>query len=230
MAVLGFDTATPATAVALMLDDGSARAAHETPAPGERPGHATRLLVLADELLARSGLGWPDVRLVAVGTGPGSFTGLRIGVATARGLAQSLGVGLVGVGTLRALAAAASPASGGPVAAVLDARRGEAFVAVYDGDRELLAPAAVAPGDLAAALTESAPRVVLAVGDGAIRFSDQLQAAGVAVPADASPLHSVDAAVVCRLADRQPSSGSEAVVPCYVRRPDAEIRRGSANE
>jgi tRNA threonylcarbamoyladenosine biosynthesis protein TsaB len=229
MAVLGFDTATPATAVALALDDGSARVAHETPAPGQRPGHATRLLVLADELLTQAGLAWPDVRLVAVGTGPGSFTGLRIGVATARGLAQSLGVGLVGVGTLRALAAAASAPGAGPVAAVLDARRGEAFVAVYDGERELLAPSAVAPEDLAAALAPP-PRAVLAVGDGAIRFSDQLQAAGVAVPADASSLHSVDAAVICRLADRQPSSGCDAVVPCYVRRPDAEISRGSANE
>ncbi len=99
----------------------------------------------------------------------------------------------------------------------------------YDGERELLAPSAVAPEALAAALTGPS-RAVLAVGDGAIRFREQLQAAGVAVPADPSPLHSVDAAVICRLADRASASGPDTVVPCYVRRPDAEIARGSANE
>ena len=99
------------------------------------------------------------------------------------------------------------------MAAVLDARRGEAFLAVYTGDRELLAPTAVSPEMLAAALSGT-PRPVLAVGDGAIRFSDHLQAAGVAIPADASSLHSVDAAVICRLADRTAVSASGAVVPC----------------
>ena len=229
MAILGFDTATPATAVALRLDDGSALAAYEAPSPGERPAHATRVLPLADELLARAGIGWADVRRVAVGTGPGSFTGLRIGVATARGLAQSLGVGLVGIGTLRALAAAGGEGASGPVAAVLDARRGEAFIAVYEHDHELLAPAAVRPEALAAALPAS-PGTVLAVGDGAVRFRDHLQAAGVAIPADVSPLHRVDAVTICRLADRAAGCAPEAVVPCYVRRPDAEITSERADE
>jgi len=227
MAILAFDTATPATAVAVALDDGSVRVARDVPAPGERPRHS-RVLALADELLAQSALAWSDVRRVGVGVGPGSFTGVRLGVATARGLAQSLGVDLVGIGTLRALAAAAAPSDGGAVAAVLDARRGEAFVAVYAGGRELVAPMAVTPDALAAAL----PPIVLAVGDGAIRFRDHLQAAGVTVPADPSPLHSVDAAVICRLADlaAAPGPDADAVIPCYVRRPDAEISRGSANE
>jgi tRNA threonylcarbamoyladenosine biosynthesis protein TsaB len=226
MAVLGFDTATPATAVALRLPDDTERALLRLPPPGARPEH-NRLLELADELLTTCGVDWPGVRRVGVGIGPGSFTGLRIGVATARGLAQSLGAELVGVGTLRALAVAARPEAEGPVAAVLDARRGEAFVAVYDGDDELLEPAAVAPEALAEVLATS-PRPSLAVGDGAIRFVHQLKAAGVAVPADPSPLHCVDAAVICRLADLASAPDPSAVVPCYVRRPDAEINRGSA--
>jgi tRNA threonylcarbamoyladenosine biosynthesis protein TsaB len=225
MVTLGFDTATPATAIALRLDDGATHAMLRVPEAGSRPEH-NRVLELADELLRQIGLGWPAVDRVAVGVGPGSFTGLRIGVATARGLAQSLDRDLVGVGTLRALAEAARATVGGPVAAVLDARRGEAFVAVYDGDSELLEPRAVAPEALAAAL-DLTPAPALAVGDGAIRFADELQAAGVAVPADPSPLHSVDAAVICRLADHATATGPDGVVPCYVRRPDAEISRGS---
>ncbi len=229
MVILGFDTATPATAVALRLDDGSDRAVLEVPGDGERPGHATRVLAIADELLRQSGLAWADVGRLGVGVGPGSFTGLRIGVATARGLAQSLGVGLAGIGTLRALAAAAQGDHHGPVAALVDARRGEVFLAVYEGENELLAPVAVPPGAIAQALPVT-PQAVLAVGDGAVRFRENLQAAGVAIPADASSLHSVNAAVICRLANRAATSAPGDVVPCYVRRPDAEITRGRASE
>jgi tRNA threonylcarbamoyladenosine biosynthesis protein TsaB len=228
MVIVGLDTATPATAVALRLADGAELTLRHEPETGARPQH-NRVLELAEELLGPAGLSWSSVDRIAVGVGPGSFTGLRIGVATARGLAQSLGAELVGVGTLRALAAAAQPQAAGPVAAVLDARRGEAFVAVYDEDRELLAPAAVAPDALAGAAWPPA-LPVLAVGDGAIKFSDQLQAAGVSVPADPSPLHSVDAAVICRLAHRATAPDPGSVVPCYVRRPDAEISRGSATK
>ena len=113
MIVLGFDTATPATAVALLdgaSGDGAER--RHDPAPGERPGHAPRLLALAHELLGEAGLAFADVERIAVGLGPGGFTGLRIGVATARALAQAAGAELVGVSTLHALAAAAQPAAG----------------------------------------------------------------------------------------------------------------------
>jgi tRNA threonylcarbamoyladenosine biosynthesis protein TsaB len=131
--VLGFDTATPATAVGLRLADGSTLRAREDPAAGERPGHTTRLLALAWQLLAEAQLGWSAVELIAVGVGPGTFTGLRIGVATARGLAQSLDVAIVGVSTPRVLAEAAlrEPSPPARVLAAIDARRGEAFVAAY---------------------------------------------------------------------------------------------------
>ncbi|MDP2710661.1 MAG: tRNA (adenosine(37)-N6)-threonylcarbamoyltransferase complex dimerization subunit type 1 TsaB, partial [Solirubrobacteraceae bacterium] len=123
MIVLGFDTATPATVVAL-LDDARAggpdvaERRHE-PAPGARPGHAGQLLGLAAELLDAAGLTFADVERIAVGLGPGTFTGLRIGVATARALAQGTGAELVGVSTLQALAVRAEPtaASGSGVLA-----------------------------------------------------------------------------------------------------------------
>ena len=102
--ILAFDTATRATTVALELADGELLEARDDPAPGERPRHAATLLPLADELLDRAGLGFADLELIAVGIGPGTFTGLRIGIATARALAQALSIPIVGVSTLQSLA------------------------------------------------------------------------------------------------------------------------------
>jgi tRNA threonylcarbamoyladenosine biosynthesis protein TsaB len=78
MIVLGFDTATAATVVGLRMADGETLQARDDPAQGERPGHATRLLAMTDELLARAGVGWRALDRIAVGLGPGTFTGLRI--------------------------------------------------------------------------------------------------------------------------------------------------------
>jgi tRNA threonylcarbamoyladenosine biosynthesis protein TsaB len=256
--VLGFDTATPATAVALALADGTTLRARDDPAAGERPGHTTRLLPLARELLAQAGLPWSAVELIAVGIGPGTFTGLRIGVSTARGLAQSLGVDAVGVSSLRVLAAAAFAArekqgAGRGVLAAIDARRGEAYVAAYarepgppvvwesgattEGEPsvnaaggpesstlELAPPRALAPQALAELLAQlGAGRDWLAVGDGAVRFRAQLEAVGVAVGAEDSALHLVDAGALCELARAQPRGALETLLPDYRRRPDAEI-------
>lgn len=186
MIVLGLDTATPATVVGLKLADGSTLQARDDPAAGQRPGHATRLLPFANDLLDEAGLDWPQLERIAVGVGPGTFTGLRIGIATARGLARSLGVELVGVSSLRALACLPACAPEGVpvrvsvpvgvrpvtegvgqsvqgadgqahrVVAAIDARRGEVFVAAYDDGRELLVPQAVSPDGLAELLESAA--------------------------------------------------------------------------
>jgi tRNA threonylcarbamoyladenosine biosynthesis protein TsaB len=217
---------------------------------GQRPGHTTRLLPLASELLAQADLSWKELERIAVGVGPGTFTGLRIGVATARGLAQSLGVEVVGVSTLRVLAEAALRGSEAEsrshrgVLAAIDARRGEAFVAAYAAEeeltprsgrarelpelqeyaRELAAPRALAPEGLAAIPAQVGPdREWLAVGDGALRFRGCLEAIAVTVPADASCLHRVDAGVLCELALSVSAGDVEQVLPDYRRRPDAEI-------
>ena len=95
------------------------------------PAHSAELLPALAELLERGGTGWDDVTAIAVGVGPGTFTGLRIGVATARGLAQALGVPLHPVSSLEALAAGiaagAGAAPGDAVLPLIDARRGQVF-------------------------------------------------------------------------------------------------------
>src|SRR5205807_5990635 len=134
--------------------------------------------------LADAALDAADLARIGVGVGPGSFTGLRIGIATARGLAQALALGLAPVGTLEVLAAGAAEEAGPgrAVLAVVDAGRGEGFAAGFRDDRAMAAPAALAPDGLAAlAATLEAP---VAVGGGAVRFRAQLRKAGAAVPPD----------------------------------------------
>jgi tRNA threonylcarbamoyladenosine biosynthesis protein TsaB len=222
MNVLGLDTATAATVAGILRADGRGFEARHDPAAGERPGHATQLLGLVDTVLAAADLGPEEVDRVAAGVGPGSFTGLRIGIATARGLAQGWDVELVGVSTLRALAEAAQAAE--TVAAVLDARRGEVFAAAWRGREEVLAAAALAPEVLAQALAEIAP-APLTVGDGALRFRATLEPAGAAIPPDDDPLHRVSARHVCRLGAEARPAERDAVLPRYLRLPDAQPRQ-----
>ena len=225
--ILGLDTATPATAVAVLPDDGEPVELTHEPAPGERPGHATQLLPLAQRALGVLGATFADVTRIGVGIGPGTFTGLRIGVATARALAQSTGAELAAVSTLDALAEPAGTAER-RVLAVLDARRGEAFVAAYVGGERVAGPAAIAPEELPAFAERAAGRAAstpwLAVGDGAIRFRDRLVPMAD-VPEDDSTLHRVSALAVCRLAKVAPTVDRDALLPEYVRPPDAVPRR-----
>ncbi len=229
MIVLGLDTATAATAVALRLGDGSTLEARDDPVAGAHPGHATRLLAMTDELLVQAGLGLEQVDRIAAGAGPGTFTGLRVGIATARGLAQSLGTELVAVSSLRALAHGArggEEGAGRTVLATIDARRREVFAAAYSPRGEELAGGrALPPADIVTVLgeagaTEGAP---LGVGDGAVRYRVELERAGVEVPADTSPLHLLRAAAVCELGLAASAAGYAEVLPDYLRRPDAEL-------
>jgi tRNA threonylcarbamoyladenosine biosynthesis protein TsaB len=225
--VLGFDTATAATVVGLLAERHAPMEARDAPGPGERPRHTAQLLREARALLDRAGLGFGDLDLIAVGVGPGSFTGLRIGVATARALSQASGTPLVGVSTLRALAELEEepPPYGTVVIPVIDARRGEVFVAGFRGGAEILHPQAMRPEALAEQAAHSGAgtrRPWLAVGDGAVRFRELLVQAGVTVPEPLSPVHRVSAITVCRLGTRAEPVPRTAVVPDYLRLPDAE--------
>lgn len=222
--ILAWDTATPATVAGLRLASGELLAARDDPLPGQRPGHAGSLLALCDGLLAEAGLAWKDVARIGAGVGPGTFTGLRIGVATARSVAQALGCELVGVSTLAALALGARAEWQGGVLAVLDARRGEAFAAAWSAAGDPVAAAAATAPDELAGLVTGRPGPWLAVGDGAVRFRDRLEPA-VTVPEDASGLHRVSAAALCELAASGASVAPGRLIPDYLRRPDAEIAR-----
>jgi tRNA threonylcarbamoyladenosine biosynthesis protein TsaB len=234
MMVLGFDTATRATAVGLRLPDGSMFQARDDPGGEQQPGHATSLLPLASGLLSDAGVRWGEIERIAVGVGPGTFTGLRIGVATARGLAQSLGVALVGVSSLEALARAVVTGEVNAemvdkdigILALIDARRGEVFAAAYDGQLELLPAQALTPSNLGELCERAGARTGLrewiAVGDGALRYRDALDQLSVLVPDACSPLHRVDARAICTLGEYALVGGAP-VVPDYRRRPDAEI-------
>jgi tRNA threonylcarbamoyladenosine biosynthesis protein TsaB len=238
--VLAFDTATPATTVALSGAGDVVFTARHDPAAGERPGHAAHLLALIARVMTRAEIGWEGVDRIAVGVGPGTFTGLRIGIATARALARARDIPLVAVSTLQSLALARPrPGSSGvpagldTVLAVLDARRGEVFAASWrcdeagEFDRALLLPRALAPTALAELVAPLAP-ATLAIGDGAIAFREALERSGSFVPEDDSPLHRVTAMNHCRLAGRLEGSVPDEVRPDYLRAPDAEIAHRSS--
>jgi tRNA threonylcarbamoyladenosine biosynthesis protein TsaB len=239
MRVLGFDTATSATAVGLLelATDGHELVAIERrddPPPGTRPRHTGALLALAIEALDEAGIGWDELDLLAVGTGPGTFTGLRIGIATARALAHARELPIVGVSTLRSLASAAAAAARVDdrlALAVLDARRGEVFAAGWADPgapgTPLIAPAAVAPEQLAVAADETGERW-LAIGDGAIKFRQEFERAGAVVPGNAAVLHRVSALEHCRLAIGLTPQNPNDVLPDYLRLPDAELNLRAA--
>jgi tRNA threonylcarbamoyladenosine biosynthesis protein TsaB len=190
--------------------------------PQGRPRHATGLLAEVERAVAAAG-GWEKVDLLAVGLGPGSFTGLRVGIATARGLSVSLGLPTRGICTLDALAAGIAEAGAeGERLAVLDGWRGEVFAALYSpaGERTW-EPAVYRPEQLAervAALAQS-PSVA---GSGAVRFRHELARGGVRIPDDSDPVHRVAGRHVCALAAAAGDPDRDGLAPIYLRPPDAE--------
>jgi tRNA threonylcarbamoyladenosine biosynthesis protein TsaB len=218
--ILGFDTATEQTVVGALRDGELLFARSLEPATDGRPQHGTRLLAEVEAAAGAAG-GWGSVGRIAVGLGPGSFTGLRIGIATARALSQTLDVGLAGVGTLAALAGGAQ-AGGRAVLAVLDARRGEVFAALYGDSKEAIwEPFVTDPVQLAQRIAKL-PEPPLAAGSGALRFRDELQEGGAEIPGRSDPLHRIDAREICALGALGVASAPEGIAPIYLRPPDAE--------
>jgi tRNA threonylcarbamoyladenosine biosynthesis protein TsaB len=193
MLILAFDTATT-VATSALVDDG------ETVA--ERRSVPARVLEDIDALLRQGGTKSSSLEAIVVGTGPGSFTSLRLGLSAARAMALALEIPVAGVSTLEALAA------GSPGALpVIDARRREVF-ALVDGE-----PVAIAPERLAV-------EGHVCVGDGAVRYREVLEATGAEVPADDSEAHVPRASLHAGLATQ--FGPADEVEPLYVRVPDAE--------
>jgi tRNA threonylcarbamoyladenosine biosynthesis protein TsaB len=219
--VLGFDTSTAATSACVLRADG--RSFEVAPAPDRLsgpPAHARELMPTVRVVMERAGLRFSELEGIAVGVGPGSFTGLRIGVSTARALARAHGLAVRPVSSLEALAQGIDAPVRLPL---IDARRGELFAALFRDGERLWAPFAAPPEEVAGrVLAESAaPR---AAGDGSIRFRSVLEAAGIHVEPDSSEAHVVRASHLCQLAARAAPTPPEAVLPDYVRVPDATPR------
>lgn len=186
------------------------------------PQHATALLVEVERAAEAAG-GWEAVGSLAVGLGPGSFTGLRVGIATARGAAASRGLPLTGICTLDAIGSAIlERAPAGPALALIDARRGELFWALYGaGGERRWEPAVGSPGLLAEQLAELG-RPPLCAGSGAVRFRQELARLGVEVADEDDPAQRVSARHICELAEAREGGSAEPVEPIYLRLPDAE--------
>lgn len=222
--MLGIDTATSDAAVACLSGERILFEERAQPPAGGRPRHSSALLELVDAAVGAAG-GWEEIEAIAVGLGPGTFTGLRVGIATARALGQARGLPLVGVGSLQALARGIDAEPGRVRVAVLDARRREAFALALDPAGEVSwGPEVVSPDEWTTRIGEldDAP---VAAGDGSVRFREELEAAGAEVPPDADPMHRMAARNVCALATGAARVGPEQVSPIYLRRPDAEVWR-----
>jgi len=224
--ILALETATTACSAALCAADGSV-VADRLALSG--PAHSQLLLPFVHEILAEAGAGWADVDTVAVGLGPGAFTGLRIGIATARALAQADGrAALAGVPTLAALALAlaeAPEAAGRRLVPLIDGRRREVFAAVFEsagGGVRQVEDVAVVPADGLAEWLAARGDVVTG-GDGAVLYRELLPASAVTAAGVVAPTAAmVGRAVACGVPGLV--RGPDAVLPLYGRAPDARPR------
>ena len=229
MNIVAIETATETVGVAVRTSGGVEAALTLT----GRRRHVETLTPALEHLLEQVSLTPAQLDVVAVDTGPGLFTGLRVGVAAAKGLAQALGIGVVGASSLEILAEAAAAAGlRGTVLSCIDARRGEVFAsaAQVTGEgadaTEVLAPGLFTPGGLADALSALAEGTIHAVGDGAVRYAEVLGGVrrvvivgpGLSFP----PPVALVALALRRLEEGQPTVEPGSVVPLYMREADAK--------
>jgi len=230
MYVLGVDTSTDALSAAVC--DGSARPLAEITFDAGRT-HAERLMEVIDQVVRDAGLTLRDLRLLTVARGPGSFTGVRIGVSTMKGLALGTNVPLVGVSSLRAMAHVA-PADAACVCTLLDARINEIYGAAYrrigDGWTEIVQEHV---GPIEGILAEL-PGDAVILGDGAWRYEARLRAVAPnarVLPMDAGRPSGAAVAREGLTAFRAGDAGDPArVVPVYLRQsqPEEAQRRAAA--
>jgi tRNA threonylcarbamoyladenosine biosynthesis protein TsaB len=222
--VLGLDTATADAVVGVTAGGEVIREARVDPETDGRPRHSQVLLPEIERCVEAAG-GWEAIERIAVGIGPGSFTGLRIGIATARGLAQAREIPIVPVGSLAALGRGISTGGDGDerlALPVFDARRGEAFAALLEHDgAERWPPFVAPPGELADRVRDL-DRPCLAAGDGALAFAAELEAAGATVAPPQDPIHRVAASDVCAVGEAASEAPPDQIQPLYLRPPDAK--------
>ncbi len=221
--VLALDTASGACSAALWRDGAipARRLAEMT------RGHAEALMPMVRTVIDEAGIAYADLDAIAVTIGPGAFTGLRIGLAAARGMALAARLPVVGVTTLEALAHAAGPDErvGRQVLAVIDSRRADVYAQLFSGDLDPLSePEICAPAELAARFAGAA---LVLCGDGAALLRDALREHGAQTISPAAS-HWPDAAIVAAIAARRlpVEPGAPPPSPLYLRPPEAKLPRG----
>jgi tRNA threonylcarbamoyladenosine biosynthesis protein TsaB len=223
LTTFALDTSTASPSLALVRDERPVAEMWLAP----EPGAGRRVLEAVHGLLTAVGARAAEIDEIVVGVGPGGFTGLRIGLATALGLGQALAVPVTGASSLEALALglAVHAPEGALVAPVLDARRRELFAALYraadGGLEEIIAPLAVAPAALAARLAEAGEPVWVG-GEGVAAGGDALVSPAVRLVPPGAPAHRVAAAALVR---RVRVGAAVPARPVYARLPDAEVNR-----
>ena len=232
--ILAIETATPSVSVALGGPDGVVASFHLS--SGARDQRHAETLVPAIQFLTRqSGVALDSLEAVAVDVGPGLFTGLRVGVASAQALAQALGLGVVGGSSLELLAYPFRQWHGGLVASVVDARRNEVYFALFrpsGSHLEQLSPPAVAPPEELSSVLHQRPERCLAVGDGALRYASTLERQGKVELAGRDSAYPQARALVelsWPRVQRHEMVGPGGVRVLYLRKADAEVnyeRRG----
>jgi tRNA threonylcarbamoyladenosine biosynthesis protein TsaB len=231
MMVLALDSTARRNSCALLSDD-TVLGAHTGDAARSS---ATQLPGDLERLLTDAGVGLGAIDLFAVAVGPGSFTGLRVGIATMQGLAFARGKALAGVSALDALARLAQPAAraaagggeGVRIATWVDAWRGEVFAALYEGNA-LIEPPSVEPPERLVARYGAAPTYF--IGDGVVSFTTLIQArcAGSVIASDPAPPLAVTIGQLASAAARDGHTpGPDEIRPLYVRRPDVELTRAA---
>ncbi len=216
MNLLALETSTEACSVALLTDGGLIARSELTPRQ-----HAQRLLPMCDEVLAQADIARRELTTIAVGRGPGAFTGVRLAVSAAHGIAMALDIPVVPVSTLAALALAA-PDNGAAILAVIDARMGELYVGTYqrtaDGLVEAIGPEQVCkPDDL-----QVDPGCEWnVIGSGWLAYADAIRARLPRAPLWAEGAHYPQAEAIARLAAgparRNEGVVAEAALPVYLR-------------
>jgi tRNA threonylcarbamoyladenosine biosynthesis protein TsaB len=226
--ILSLDTTTPKASCALARDG---------VVINEEPIDTSRQLALQlpgalRDILDLSAIALEEIDAFAVATGPGSFTGLRIGIATMQGLAFGLGKPLIGISGLTALRAVASPAFlGSRIVTWVDAWRGDVYAALFEDGQQIGEPVVAKPDHLLDALTPRGfANDILFIGDGAETYRDLIVSRLGHAARIADPVVPPLAAVIAMLATIEYKNGHRppphAIRPIYVRRSDAELGRG----
>lgn len=222
MLVLSLDTTTRAGSVAVVRGD---EVLSEIVGDAART-HGERLPRDLERALAIAAVTMRDIELLTVMAGPGSFTGLRVGIAAMQGLATAMGLRIVAASALDALASVGAN-DRHPVAAWVDAQRGEVFAALYDptGERTIVAATSASPAQTLDAWGSAVSAQTRFVGDGAVRYGDVIRerfgsSTTILEPPPLAP-------IIGRMAARDPGRGvaPHAVIPIYIRKPDAELAR-----